>query len=316
MGTIFDVIQPGEKKISSSDSSVWMSAIREARTTGVFRLSELPGETTLIHQYLGRWVKPTLPSPGEPFKTEFVTDIELKAEMFTRFIPLTAHGLIHSHLLMCAELHLPVHHFHPSDDAWFDKLNAKRDELSLIKLTWDNAAASILFDGVSSQPNSIYISENQILDEAGIAAPILRRKNEQSCMVALYTPTPAIAAWQEIRLRRSFRIFSETLLDKFEVLTGRAIIDSFSRMISVFTASENIEISFARRQLVNNEFYLSANEASQHYQAILRECLDHFSAVIGPRLMSANLREVYASLPADVREDIESFYVLPNGYLL
>ncbi|MBI2333096.1 MAG: hypothetical protein HYU84_13225 [Chloroflexi bacterium] len=181
-------------------------------------------------------------------------------------------------------------------------------------MKWGNAAGSILFNGVSNLPHSLFVSENLVLDEPGISTPILQRKDDLSCTVTLFSPDAALDAWQEIRLRRSFKLLCDRLLERFEAIAGRAIVDSFARMIAVYTASEYLNISILKRQLVNDEFFESSQEAAGHYSKVLNEFLDHFSAVIGPRLLASNLRDVRASFSSDVREILTYYTVLPEEY--
>ena len=134
--------------------------------------------------------------------------------------------------------------------------------------------------------------------------------------MTLFSPDAALSAWQELRLRRSFKLLCDQMLDRFESIAGRAIVDSFTRMITSYTSSRNLEISVLKRQLVNNEFFESPQEAAGHYRKVLLEFLEHFSAVIGPRLLASNLREIQALLSSDVHEILTYYTVLPEEYAL
>lgn len=316
METIFDDVFASERKRKPSEILAWMRTIREAETTGVLRLFNPPDDRLIFHHYRGRWIPSSSLSLEETEIVDLANDIGLKDEMFVKFIPLSTHGLVHSHLLTRAEFHQKESEARSSDLSKILENSSQKTDPYLVKMKWENAAGSILFNGVSNLPHSLYISENMILDEPGISTTILQRKDDQSCVVTLFSCDPSMDVWCELRLRRSFKLLCDRLLERFELIAGRAIVESSTRVIAAFTESNQIDISVLKRQLVINEFYTNSQDAASHYRLVLKEFIDHFSAVIGSRLLSSNLRDIYNSLAADVREDLAYYKILQKETLL
>jgi len=315
MNTIFDDVFASERKRKPSEILAWMRTIREAETTGVLRLFNPPSEKLIFHHYRGRWSSP-LNSDSESVIVDLANDIALNNDMYTKFIPLSTHGLVHSNLLLKAELQQQENGIHSSDLPWETNNSSDKIDPYLVKMKWENASGSILFNGVSNLPHSLYISENLILDEPGISTPILQRKDDPSCVITLFSPDPAMDAWQELRLRRSFKLLCDRMLERFELIAGRVIIESFAQVITSFTNSNHIDISILKRQLVNNEFYSGSQEAAEQYRAIIKEFIDHFSAVFGPRLLASNIHEIRVALSSDVRDVLEYYKILPDEYAI
>ena len=316
MITIFDDVFASERKRKPSEILAWMRTIREAETTGVLRLFNPPNEKLIFHHYRGRWSTSTPDSDGESALIDLANDIALNNDMFTKFIPLSTHGLVHSNLLLRAEYQQQENGVRTSDLPWETNNSSEKVDPYLVKMKWENASGSILFNGVSNLPHSLYISENMILDEPGISTPILQRKDDPSCVITLFSPDPTMDAWQELRLRRSFKLLCDRMLERSELIAGRAIVETFAQVISSFTASEKIDISILKRQLVNNEFYVSSHEAAEQYRIILKEFIEHFSAVFGPRLLSSNLREIRLALSSDIRDVLTYYKILPDEYVI
>lgn len=314
METIFDEVFASERKRKPPEILAWMRSIREAQTTGVLRLFNPPDDRMVLHHYRGNWITPETNSGMSPDFTYLADEINQKGEMFLKFIPLSTHGLIHSNLLIHAEYQQQADNFKLKERSWEFETSGSKTDPYLVKMKWDNAAGSILFNGTSNLPHSLYISENLVLDEPGISAPILQRKDDPSCVVTLFSPDAEMATWQELRLRRSFKMLCDRMLERVEAIAGRAIIESFTRMIAVYTTSANLDISILKRQLVNNEFFRSPQEAAGHYKNLLLEFLEHFSAVMGPRLLASNVRDIQAALSKDVREILTYYTIVPEEY--
>ena len=316
MDTIFDDIFASERKRKPAEILAWMRTIREAETTGVLRLFNPPNEKLIFHHYRGRWSSSTLDPDGDSALIDLANDIALNNDMFTKFIQLSTHGLVHSNLLLRAEYQQQENGVRSAELPWETNSSAERTDPYLIKMKWGNASGSILFNGVSNLPHSLYISENLILDEPGISTPILQRKDDPSCVITLFSPDPTMDAWQELRLRRSFKLLCDRMLERSELIAGRAIVETFTQVISSFTASEQIDISILKRQLVNNEFYRSSHEAAGQYRMVFGEFIDHFSAVFGSRLLLSNLREIRLALSSDIRDVLTYYKILPDEYVI
>lgn len=304
MDTIFDAVFADEKRMPASEIQPWMRSIQDSQKTGVMRLIEPPDEKFVLHLYRGN----VLPAgvlgsePASPVK-----------DMFARFVPLSPHGLMHSNLLLQAELQQETNGGQISARTW--ELEASSTEPCVVKLKWEDASGSILFNGLSNLPHSIFISEGMAVDESGISAPISQRRRDPSCITTVYPLDDSLDVWQEIRLRRLFKSLCDEILRRFELLAGRAIVESFGRIMAAFTTSKNLDISIVNRELVNHEFFPSSQIAAENYRVILNELLEHFSVVVGKRLLESNLREIFAVLPAESYKGLKLSNIVPEEYL-
>lgn len=300
MDTIFDAVFASERKMPPSEIPAWMRSIQDSQKTGVLRLIEPPHGKYVWHVHRGSLL------PAEP--------ITPAGDVFAKFIPLSPHGLIHSNLLLQSELRQQEHGGQISARRW--DVEASSADPCVVKLKWEDAAGSILFNGLSSLPHSIFISEGLTIDEPGISAPISQRRNDPSCMVTVYPADPALDAWQEIHLRRTFKSLCDDILARFASLAGHAMLDSFARIMAAFADSKNLDISIAKRELVNHEFFVSSRSAAGNYRVILNELLEHFSVVVGPRLLQSNLREIIAAFSREDSQVLKTYDLLPEQYLL
>jgi hypothetical protein len=105
------------------------------------------------------------------------------------------------------------------------------------------------------------------------------------------------------------------MLVRFELMTGRALVDSLVRLVSVCAARNNLDITISSRKVVDNEVFPSSWDAAQGYRKILREMFSHFSSVVGSRLLSLTMQEIVASLPELERSAISASELLPEGYV-
>lgn len=314
METIFDDIHVGEQKLSPSEIQGWMESIRGLQKTGVARLSSLSNETMLRLLNHGNWSTSFVTAAAAPNPKALADWCAFQGDVSANFIPLSSYGLVHSNLLLHVERGRQSLESLSSPDV-VNHSNGKFKPY-LIKLRWRDAAGSILFNGESNPPHSLFVSRNTVIDEMGISEPILQLQNDPSCAVTMFSPDEGLDAWQELRLRKAFKLLYDRTLERIELLTGRAIIDSFARLMTAFAGEQRLDISIVKRQWVNNEFFASSDAAAEYYRLISNELLEHFSAVIGPRLLASNLREVLIVLPGESRDVLHDNAILPEGYIL
>lgn len=314
METIFDDIHVGEQKLSPSEIQGWMESIRGMHKTGVARLSHFSNETMILLLNHGNWSTSFSTAAVAPNPESLVDWCAFQGDVSANFIPLSSYGLVHSNLLLHVEREQQSLQTLDSLDI-VNNSNGKANPY-LIKMRWKDAAGSILFNGDSNPPHSLFVTRSTVLDEMGISEPILQLQNDPSCTVTMFSPDEGLDAWQELRLRKAFKLLYDRTLERIELLTGRAIIDSFARIMTAFAGDQELDITILKRQWVNNEFFVSSDAAANHYRVIFNELLEHFSAVIGPRLLASNLREVLIALPGESRDALHVHTILPEGYLL
>lgn len=234
-------------------------------------------------------------------------------DAYAKIVPLSPFGVLISKLLIQSENGKKEIFDHPSQLSEYCASCNESPKLSLIQLSWDNAMGAVFFSGVEKLPYSLFVSQEIILDEAGVN-DIFFKWNEPRCTVTTFTPVLSADAWQEYYLRQSFADICNRTLSRFEIMTGRALVDSLVRLVAVFASGSNLEIYISSRKLIDHEVFSSPQQAAESYRQLLNEMFTHFSAVIGPRLFALTLREIITSFPDHEREIIRNYKLLPEGY--
>jgi len=184
---------------------------------------------------------------------------------------------------------------------------------TLLRLNWKNAAAAVFFAPNASPRVQLFAQD--VLVSGADSLKVLLDWDESSCVAQAFTPDLTVSAWQEYFLRSAFADIFMSLLKRFEILTGRALIDSMARMLSTFSAYKKLNITATARSLEDDEFFASPQECAQQYNALLSEIFTRFSAVIGPRLHEITVREIVSRLSPLERQAAQDFHLLPEGYV-
>jgi hypothetical protein len=307
METIYDYFVPDEGAIPAGGMMGRLSSIQEKGLTGVAVVYQPSREKILQHFYRGNIlsVKDGQDSPAQP--------VPEGEPVVLKFIQLTPHGLIHSNLLTSIERHQRERGGQPRTFSGQVEYTSAGTDPYILRFQWDKAGGSILFNALTNQPHSLYVSGRTMIDQSGAAKTILDKKDEPSCKVVTYSPNAALEPWQEILIRNSFKVLADNLLERLETLTGRVITYSFSRILSAYANSKNLDISISQRQWINNHVFDTVESAAAVYREVFIELMEHFSAVIGPRLLESNLQDVFGNLSESSLRDLSQYGVLPQG---
>ena len=301
MDTIFDAAFNDEKKMTPSDFQGWADSIRASHRTGVLRAYTSPENKTIYYLARDAWHIHGSDMP--------VDSLSADGEVTAGFLPLTPIEMSHLALLWGACQRQKEEAITP------ERASLNNGGTYLLKVQLDTEVGSILYNGFAGLPYSLLVSPKKIIGEAGISENLLQMQSDPSCTAGLYLPDLSMDEWREIFLRKAFKQFYDCMLERCETQTGRSIVEAFGRLVSAFAAEHKLDISIEKRQWRNEEFFSTSKEAASYYNLALSELLDHFSAVIGPRLLAWNLREVFADLPEESRELLKNSKILPEGYL-
>jgi hypothetical protein len=312
---IFNAIFPDEIKMPVQNIQALIDSYQERQKTGAIRLGYASEKQLCFLFKRGDMINAYLVTPDkwEALLPGHGMDWMLSAgDAYTKSISLSPFSLLMTKLLIQARSEKTE--ILESQKQLAEYLNATsiKSETTLLHLAWNNAAGVILFTP-HSDPHFNFISQDITLDEAG-GYKILCEWSAPQCAVTSLAPDLSVGAWQEYYLRRAFTDVCERILTRFEILTGRALVDSLVRLAAVFASRQNLDISITARKLVDREVFQSPQEAARNYRLLLGEIFDHFSAVIGPRLYASTLREIIKDLPEQERQILKSFDVFPKGY--
>ena len=294
-----------------------VNSYRELKRTGIIRLG-YPSDTylhllfkrgELLNNYL------VTPEERESLQPSQWTEwIESAGDAYSKIMPLSSFGLFVSKLLITSDGKKIENFSKPNQLSEYIATLNKKPEPSLVQLNWEHAMGGVLFSGSQKDSYSLFLSQETILDEAGINK-IFSQWNEPSCTVTTFVPDVSVDAWQEYYLRKSFADIYNRMLVRFEAMTGRALVDSLVRLIAIYVSNNNLEISISARKLVDLEVFSSPEDAAQSYRQILTEMFSHVSAVLGSRLFALTLREIMTSSPDQERQVIRTFELFLEGYV-
>jgi len=235
-------------------------------------------------------------------------------DAYAKVIPLSAFGLFVSKLLIQSVDGTKETFLQPNQLSEYFVSLGETNQLCLSQLNWDNAMGAVFFSGVDKTSHSLFVADETILDEPGVNR-IFSKWDEPHCIVTTFVPDLSNAAWQEYYLRKSFAEICNRMIGRFEIMTGRSLIDSLVRLIAIFASRNNLDINILSRKLIDHEVFSSPEDAAQNYRKILKEMFSHFSVIVGTRLLASTLREIVMSFPDHERKIIRTFELFPEGYL-
>jgi hypothetical protein len=314
--TVFAPIYSDELKISAPRIQTLVDSYCERKRTGIIRLGYPSKKYLQLFFKRGELLNTYLVSPEttEPLlPSQWLKWAESAGEAYTKIVPLSTFGLFVSKLLITSVGGEMNNFSQPAKLSECIVSLGKKAETSLVQVNWDRAMGGIFFPG-QNDAHSIFISQDTIVDEAGVHKNFFLW-NESHCTVATFNPDSSVDAWQEYYLRRSFSEICNLMLSRFEVMTGRALVDSLVRLVSICAARNNLDILISSRKVIDHEVFSSPQDAAQNYRQILKEMFSHFSAVVGPRLLSSTMQEIVTRIPEQERIAMRTFELFPQGYL-
>ena len=312
----FAPIYPDELQISVPRIQALVNSYCERKRTGIIRLGYPSKKYLQLLFKRGELLNTYVVSQEahEPLRAgQWVKWTESAGDAYTKVVPLSTFGLFVSKLLIVSAGEKTEDISQSAQLPEYIASLGKKAEPSLIQVNWDHAMGGILFPGSQGDAYSIFLSQETAVDEAGVHKNF-SVWNESHCTVATIAPDPSIDAWKEYYLRSSFSEICRLMLNRFEIMTGRALVDSLVRLVSVCAARNKLDIMISGRKVIDQEVFSSPQDAAQNYRQILKEMFSHFSAVVGPRLLSSTMQEIVTHLSERERALIRTFELFPEGY--
>ena len=306
----FQKAYPDELKISVARIQALIDTYRERERTGLIRLAHSPQQQVYLLFQRGQIINSYQAGDGPGEKLESWSEAVLNGgEASARLVQLSPLALQMCKLSIesggdgsrtvgAVELRTLV-----SRD-WNQSAG-----LRLVHLSWDTAEGTLLYEGANAGTHSIFFSAGRLEDEAGIASTFMLW-SEAQCEVTTFTPDLQLTAWQEYYLRRIFAQVCDSLLPRYEEITGRAMVDSAIRSIALLTSRQKHKINLTTRQVVDQEVFPTPAEAADAYRPLLKTLIDQISSVIGQKLSVSIIQEILAGLSTDQRGLTEAFSLL------
>jgi hypothetical protein len=303
-------------KMPAQNIQVLIDSYGERQKTGVLEVIYASEKSLYLFFRRGDIINTylLLPHGCQPLPSERIREwIRSAGAAYVKVIPLSSFGVLIFKLLIQSFANGRAAPFSSPAELDLQLGRAVREsQPSLALVTWDSAVGCILF-APSCDPKFIFVSQDIILDEVG-SYKVFSEWHENDGTLTVFNPAFSVQAWQEYYLRRAFADLFERILSRFEVMTGRVLVDSLLRLVAVFASRQNLDIVITARSVTDREVFSSPESAAASYRLLLSEVFEHFSAVIGPRLYASISREVVADLPEWEREAVQNFSLLPKGH--
>jgi hypothetical protein len=318
MVAVFSTIHSNETITSTPEIHASIEAFRVRRQTGLMRLSYSPIDNLYLFFNRGKAISSIFTASGETQllrQDQWQDKIQTAGDAYAKTISLSPLGLLLTGISLQMQDAQPEEIASSGDVAAFFKSKNRLVGSSLFQFNWHSSAGLVFFPDNRESPHSVYVSKEIVLDEIGVSR-VFHVWEDTDCKASVYFPDSSVDLWQEYRLRRLFACICKPVLERFELLTGRALMDSLIRLMMIFASEHDLDISISSRSLVNREVFFSSELAAHKYQMYLNEIFQHCSAVIGPRLLASVLREILSELPEVERGLLKTYSLVPRGIIL
>ena len=190
-------------------------------------------------------------------------------------------------------------------------MEGKRPETGLFHVTWPGADGLVLLPGGGKpSQHTLFIASDQVLHSAGGMTALFGWK-EPECQVQYYSSNLPSQAWNEYFLYHAFAGQVAHLLQRFEELTGRMLVNSIVREMNFMSSANGWNIVVSARNITDQAVFLSPEQAGQVYQRLFEIINTQAAQVLGQDLMDMLMRESLVRLSAPYRTVVERF-VLPR----
>jgi len=307
----------GEIKIPVPDIRALVAFCRERKQTGVIRLISNSGEVLYIliknGNVINSYAISSQTQKPAPSESTWEVWVDTLPEAHAKFIPLSPQGLLVCKLLIQNTVGEGKICTQPAEISEYLETQEKAPGISLVQLEWEKSAGAVFFSNPVDPPYSLFIAQDSLQDQLGIAPAIL--SPDPQCTATTFGFDPSIDAWQEYLLRRVFADIYERTFARFQLMTGRALVDSLVRLTIAIASRRHLDISISKYKVIDAEVFSSPQAAADNYRMLLTEMLGHFSGITGSRLLSSTLRETVANLSDQERDIISAFSLLTEGYV-
>lgn len=306
-----------ELKMPAATILTLIDTCRESKQTGMLRLLAEGGGMLYLLLKSGAVINSYIVSSKtlEPaLSDQWAAWLDAAGGAHVRLIPLSSLGLLMCKLLIQNSVGKTEVLARSVDLDEYLKSQKKVPDVSLVQLDWENSMGAALFSGESESPYSLYVSSETLYDQLEIAPTILNPQR-LNCTATVFCYDPSLGAWQEYLLRRVFANICERTLSRFQMVTGRSLVDSLIRLTLAFASRQNLNIGISSYKVVDGEIFSSPDKAAIGYRLLLTEMFSHFSGITGTRLLSSTLREIVAELPVQERAIVDAFSLLSEGYV-
>jgi len=184
---------------------------------------------------------------------------------------------------------------------------------ALAHILWPNAEALALFPGRGAPPRyTLFISGDQVLHSAGSVTAIHGWK-EPYASALLFSSEPRTLAWTEYLLHHAFSRLVSHLLQRFEELTGRILLNQIIQDINFTATAHGWNLSFNAANFMDQSIFSSPQAAAEVYARLLDVIFRRFESTLGGNLLENLVSETITRLAPSYRAVLNDYLLIPQA---
>jgi hypothetical protein len=187
---------------------------------------------------------------------------------------------------------------------------AKHPVPALAHIRWPSAEALALFPGAGISPlYTLFVTADQMLHSAGTLKVFYGWK-EAYHSAALFSSEPRTIAWTEYLLHYSFTNLVTQLLEHFEELTGRILLNNIIRDINFTSTAHGWGVLIHQAGTTDQTIFSSPQAAVEVYSRLIEAIFGHIESVLGVDLLGLLVREAVLRLPKPCRVVLKEYLLI------
>jgi hypothetical protein len=179
-----------------------------------------------------------------------------------------------------------------------------------VHILWPNAEALALLPGGGIYPrDTLFVAADQMLHSAGTMTAFYRWKESYKSAV-LFSSEPRTIAWTEYLLHYSFTWLISHLLERFEELTDRMLLNNIIRDINFTSAAHGWGVLIHQSSITDQTIFSSPKVAAEVYSRLIEVIFGHIESVLGVDLLDLLVRETVLRLPKPCRDVLKEYLLI------
>jgi hypothetical protein len=184
-------------------------------------------------------------------------------------------------------------------------------EMQFLHVRWQSSEAMFILPGQGAPAQSFVVASREkiIFTEHGLS--LVAGWQEPECTITT-SACSMDGAWDDYLLYAAFNWTANYILRRFGELTGRMLVTSVAREITLAAAGRNWQISAVGSAITDDMLFATPQEAADAYSFLLDLIVRHVEKVVGAGLTSIIMREIAASIHFRLRNIMSKYMLLPE----
>jgi len=181
---------------------------------------------------------------------------------------------------------------------------------ALAHICWPGAEALALFPGAGISPRyTLFVAADQMLHSAGTMMAFYGWKEAYNSAV-LFSSEPLTIAWTEYLLHYSFTKLVTQILERFEELTGRIMLNNIIRDVNFTSAAHSWGVLIHPASITDQTIFSSPQAAAEVYSRLIEVIFGYIESVLGVDLLDLLMREAILRLPKSCRDVLKEYLLI------